>query len=340
MSTSAEQDTSRIEDEAALWLVTLAEAEEDATLRAEFERWRDLSPRHATIWERTERAYDLIGRSEPVHRPTWEADDGTVFDADARPTQGSGDRRGARLGRAGAWAAGLGALAAVLLLAVFLSGAPFRRAADYATATGETRAIPLEDGSTIHLAPRSAVDIAMAGGDGGTERGVTLVRGQAYFEVAPDATRPFVVRSGDTTVTVLGTAFDVERTDAATVVAVRHGRVRVADDSSAALQELTAGDWIVAGETTSAVGSGRAADAGSWMRGQLVAHSRPAGDVIGSLERYYDGLIVVADPSIASRQVTGLYDLEQPARTLRELAASHDAEVWQISPWMLLVTPR
>lgn len=336
MSKTQEQRTSQIEDEAALWLVTLAEAPGDSSLAAEFETWRQRSPRHAEIWERTARAYDLIGRTMLRHRDRWEADAHHRPGFHDRGAEGApgGGRRGP-VGRVAGIAAGFGALAMVILLTMTLGGTPFRQAADYATGIGESRSIALADGSTIHLAPRSVMDVVLSA----RERRVTLVEGQAYFDVAADAARPFTVQSGDTTVTVLGTAFDVERTDTATVVTVRRGKIRVADLSSAARWDLAAGDWIVAGQTTSDRGSGQAADAGSWMRGQLVAHGRPVADVIGSLERYFDGLIVVADGSISSRRVTGLYDLEQPAQTLRELAASHDAEVWQISPWVLLVTP-
>lgn len=337
MSNTRNQRTSQIEDEAALWLVTLAEAPGDTALADEFETWRRRSPHHAAIWERTARAYDLIGRSAPQHRDRWGDDDHRPTSLrDGTTMGGPGSARGGRVRRVAGIAAGLGVLAMVVLLTVIQGGTPFRPSADYATATGESRSIALADGSTIYLGPHSAMNVVLSA----QERRVTLVEGQAYFEVSADAGRPFLVRSGDTTVTVLGTAFDVERTGTGTVVTVRHGKVRVDDTSSATQVDLTAGDWIMAGQATSDQGSGQAADAGSWMRGQLVAHGRPVADVIGSLDRYFSGVILIADGSIPSRLVTGLYDLKSPARTLRELAASHDAEVWQISPWMLVVTPR
>ena len=72
--------------------------------------------------------------------------------------------------------------------------------------------------------------------------------------------------------------------------------------------------------------------------GELVARNRSAGDVVDALRPYYKGAIVVRDDAFAAWHVSGIYDLRDPVKTLRELAASHGATVRQITPWLLLVT--
>ncbi len=94
------------------------------------------------------------------------------------------------------------------------------------TALGEQRGIILTDGSHLDLAPDSLVTTGFTL----TRRSVRLVRGQAFFEVAHSALRPFIVHAGSLSVTAVGTEFDVRISPGSTAVTVGEGRITVAPD--------------------------------------------------------------------------------------------------------------
>jgi len=334
-------DRDRAEGEATAWLLRLSEGEGDAELRAAFETWRTASPLNAESWDRARMAYDLIGRKAPRHQEHWQTYAGTH--GAERPLPPSGRHRPMSAHsrpplRATRRRVAMGfALAAcfVLVVAGLLPGLLLRLEADVVTGTAEMRSLVLADGSRVQLGPESAVELAV----GPETRGVRLLKGEAFFEVVPDTSRPFRVEAGDASVTVLGTAFEVRLDGADTLVAVQEGRVRLdggpAVRSAAAILEAGASARVRHGAILrSAV---KPDDVAPWRHGELVAIDRPAGEVVAELRRYYDGLIVVQSGAFAARRVSGIYDLEDPVSTLRGVAASHGASLHQISPWLLVI---
>jgi transmembrane sensor len=172
--------------------------------------------------------------------------------------------------------------------------------ADYATGTAEIRTVMLEDGSTVTLAPESAITVAY----GDERRNIRLLDGDAFFDVAANPQRPFVVAADDVSTTVLGTGFEVLRRENGVDVAVEHGRVRVdyaSDAQSLLAATLDAGqsvhvDW--AGQMER--GDKPVTHVAPWRQKQLVARDQPLGAVIDQLRRYYDGKIVVLDDDLAA----------------------------------------
>jgi transmembrane sensor len=209
-----------------------------------------------------------------------------------------------------------------------------RWSADAVTATAELRTITLPDGSTVVLAPESAIDIAFDD----RRRLVRLLAGRAFFEVAHDADHPFVVAASNVETTVTGTAFDVRLADAEVEVSVQRGQVRVEDASTTppVHETLGAGDWLKI-DATGAVHRLQQPTP-LWQRGQLVAIDRPVGDVVDELKAYFPGRILVTDDALAGKRVTGVYDLHDPAAALRALATAHGAKVHAISDWILILS--
>ncbi len=339
MTATPKDERERAEDEAADWLVLLAEDPDDAALRARFEAWRTAAPLHDEIWARTARAYDRIGQAPPAHRAQWDA-----YAAGHPPHSLPGRAAGAtilpfkRRNRRPQLVTGViaAAIAACLILLVGPS-LLLRFRADRVTGTGETASLALPDGSTVQMGPESALGIDY--GDG--QRRVRLLKGEAFFDVVHDAAHPFHVVADMATITDLGTAFEVRRVNDGVDVAVQSGQIRV-DDTAAAppvSTDLLAGDWVQFREGALAErGVLRPDEVASWTGGQLVLHERPVAEVIAALRPYYRGMILVRDDAFAERRVSGLYDLRDPTTTLRDLAASHGATVRQISPWVLVVT--
>lgn len=319
----SELDRERASEEATAWLIRLREEPDDRALRQQFEAWRDACPAHGVAWAEVEQAFSLIGEALST-------------DSVQAPAPAPITRRHAVLRRL-LPAAAVVALAACLAL-VFLPGLMLRIEADHATATGEWREVRLADGSVVDLAPRSAITVALDG----DRRAVRLVAGQAFFQVTPDAARPFHVDANGVRTTVIGTAFDVRLARQSIDVSVRHGVVRVDDTlaSSAASRILEAGDWVrVSRAGRMVAGREDAAEIGAWRRGQLVAHDRPIAEVVDELRPYFGGMIVIANDSVARRRVTGVYALRDPVEALRAVGRAHDdISVTRVLPWLLVVS--
>ena len=62
------------------------------------------------------------------------------------------------------------------------------------------------------------------------------------------------------------------------------------------------------------------------------------GTVIDGLRRYYAGRIIITDDTLATRTVTGVYNLADPLAALRGIARAQNAVVRQVTPWVLLVS--
>ncbi|WP_372050671.1 FecR domain-containing protein [Tistrella mobilis] len=246
-------------------------------------------------------------------------------------------RQGGRL-RQRAWPL---ALAASVLLMIGIGAAldlPLRLRADAITATGERRLVMLADGSRVTLDTDSAIAVTIDE----TGRHLTLLEGRAFFEVTPDAARPFDVAAGPAKVRVTGTAFAVGFTaDDAVMVQVRSGRVEAG--AAGRSRALGAGDALRLDGTGPGIvthpdpAHPDPTQGLGWLDGRLVFVDRPLGDVLAELDRYLPGRILVTDPAIAARRVTGNYRLDDPAGSTLALAAVAGAEVTQITGRLLIL---
>jgi transmembrane sensor len=111
--------------------------------------------------------------------------------------------------------------------------------ARFSTVVGGLEAVPLADGSRVTLNTDSELKVSLEP----RERVVSLDRGEAYFEVAKDKSRPFIVNVGPKRVIAVGTQFSVRRDGDAIQVIVTEGTVRMEDRraraSSASAQSPT-----------------------------------------------------------------------------------------------------
>lgn len=333
----------KAEDEAVDWAVLLADEPENVEQQRAFSRWLDASPANAEAWARARRIYQGLGELPPATQHRWpetapenDTIDHTTTDhimgRDRQPRYSSVRR----LNRAVLTSI---ALAACLML-VFIPQLTLHLSADYITGTGEQKTLLLTDGSRLILEPKSAVDITYSG----TERGVRLLRGGAFFEVQPDAGRPFHVDAGESRTTVLGTAFSVNKTEDGTVVGVAHGHVKVENRNLPPVisEILTAGDRLAitreqGGSVTRNLTRMEPQEVALWRKGELIARNLTIGEVVESFRRYYRGSIIVTD-ALANQRVTGLYRFDDPITTLSDMAAAHGATARQISPWLLVLS--
>jgi transmembrane sensor len=216
---------------------------------------------------------------------------------------------------------GFSAVAAAAALAVVvapqLSG-PQTEA--YATAKGERRTVQLADGSTVDLNGGTRLSVSFAR-DG---RHVILAEGQAVFDVAHDARRPFLVAAGDRSVRVVGTQFDVRRLGGKLSVTVARGAVEVrpAQGSAGRAYRLHPGQRLdhVEGEATTRVAAAEAAEVLSWRSGRLVYRQQPLREVIDDLNQQFATPIRIDDAELAATPISGVLVLDDQAAVIRRLA--------------------
>lgn len=350
-------ERARVENEAANWAVLLADDPHNKEQLRQFKIWLNASALHAQVWARTLRVYRGLGMLPPATQAQWPqsapgerrrrgfrngsekrsaeaAGSGNSLTIDTDSSAISAQFHGKT--RATHWKAALATLAIPLcLMLVFLPRLSLHLAADHVSATGERQTHVLEDGSTLTLAPESAVDIRYSD----AERRIRLLKGAAFFDVQRDSQRAFVVQAGSTHIAVLGTAFNVDTSDSGTRVSAAHGRVRVEDHSvnPAVFEDLAAGEQLA---VTWGQGASRTRiavdDVARWRRGEVVARDLTVSELVDSFRPYYGGAIWVMPP-FASQRVTGLYRLDDPVATLRNMASAHNASARQISPWLLVL---
>ena len=205
----------------------------------------------------------------------------------------------------------------------------------YATEVGGQRLEVLADGSRMRLNTDTKVRVEF----GAKERRVVLQQGQAFFEVAHDAARPFIVVADGARVRAIGTKFDVRHDSAAVRVTLVQGRVQVrAGDGSEAV--LTPGESVVADRRGVSRPVATNADAvASWTSGRITFSGVPLRDAVAEVNRYSERKVVLEAPGgVAGELISGqfvagdvenfvagarsLYGLQVTSETPREIRLS------------------
>jgi transmembrane sensor len=316
--TSATQDRrQRARAEASVWIVRLHGAHRSPELEAGFRRWLAVNPDNAAEFERVTAVWEsaphasIAGLPRVVHRER----------------SSPNPRRFA--------------IASTLLL--FVAAAVFfsyrlEQAPEYVTAIGEQRTIPLDDGSRIGLNSNSKIKIEFTA----DRRAVRLLHGEAFFEVAHNQERPFVVIAGDNQVTAVGTAFEVRYEPDHIDVTLVEGKVNVTStaeplgvpasvsSSKTGLRSLSSSGYaMTAGERlTIAKGAAPVIDAPrvdavtAWRRGEVMLDDTPLTEAIAEMNRYNKNELIIDESSIATLHVSGIYhtgDSEGFAQTVAQL---------------------
>lgn len=236
------------------------------------------------------------------------------------------------------WASG--AVTAIALLTVTFSWSVLRSegyvAQTYQTAIGQVRDVVLPDGSIVGLNTQTELEWVGSPSD----RRVRLIRGEAYFQVVHDPSRPFRILLAHSQVQVLGTRFDVYQ--------MANGDVRVSVISgTVAVEALDDGQgvpsWsrrVTSGQQIEYSPVGLVADVHSivapkvirWREGMLETQGEPLKDFVSDLSRYTRERIVIADPRAATQQVGGAFSVRDINSTLDRLSriapvsVTHDAD--------------
>ncbi len=291
-------------DAAAMWAVRLDQTPRDDATQAALDAWLAEDPRRRGALIRAQAAWAAL---DVVAVPAVIADD-----APASPAR----RR---------WlvAAGMAAIATAGT-AWWLDG---DRDEAVATAHGEQRRARLADGSTMLLNTDTRSRIAYTP----AHRQVMLDRGEAWFDVAHNRRRPFVVVAGAIRVEAVGTAFAVRRRAGLAEVLVTAGRVRVWSTADPArFLFVDAGRRASvpeqAGVGRAAVTDGGVADALAWRRGEIVLEGMTLGDAAAEFNRYNTRQLAVEAP-LAERRIVGWFRTDDVEGFARSAATMTGAQI-------------
>ncbi|WP_299345612.1 FecR domain-containing protein [uncultured Pseudoxanthomonas sp.] len=312
-------DSRQIEEQAADWLARRDAEGWTAGEQQSLEAWLAASARHKVAYLRLQAAWAETGRLQalaaglpagvtPPRRMSAPAR------PDARPdlsevTFAPRARRGAR--RRG-WQQGLAATLAVLALGSLAWGSwqlTGREQATYASTVGEIRTVTLPDGSTATLSSDSRLDVRISRG----ERHLALARGEAFFDVAHDTRRPFVVDTDGRRVAAVGTRFSVRRDPDEIRVVVTEGKVRLEsragpDGRAQPVSLLPAGSVATAGRNGVLVRSLPLADAErylEWRDGFLTFDDTSLAEAAAEFNRFNTRKLELGDATVADLRVGG-----------------------------------
>jgi transmembrane sensor len=311
--------------QAAHWLLRLEASPGDGALRQEFEDWLQQNEAHRAAFRSAEHTWARLGKLPPglIATPVPPTDVVRL-----KP------RRPPRLFWAGAGAM----LAAACLLLVAAPVIQRHLQADHITGVAELRDVVLPDGSLASLDADSAIAVEYSG----AERKVILLAGQAFFQVHPNPDLPFRVTAADVSVRVTGTAFGVDKLASSITVAVQSGTVEVTSGATAEVSRLGAGDRLVYDRQSRSVKHDQvvASTVATWRARQLVVHDATVGEMVEILGRHLPGVIVVRDPSLNDRSISGVIDLARPREALNALAESQHGQLSQITPYLSVISKR
>jgi transmembrane sensor len=296
--------------EASVWIVRLHGPNRTAELEAGFRRWLEASVENGQEFERVTAVWEAAPHASTAGLPRvnhWR-----------RPISA---RRWALaatvlVGCAGTWLV-----------------ATYSRAPVFVTGIGEQRLVPLEDGTRLTLNSDSELKVDFSPG----VRRVELIRGEAFFEVAHNPSRPFIVVAGDQQVTAVGTAFEVRYEPDQVEVTLVEGRVSVTSTAASTSNEALGADpaprdnaaSTLRGAQAKPVARGylmtpgerlRIAKAGlgkvdeprveavtAWRRGEVMLDDTALSDAVAEMNRYSKSALIIDESRIANLKVSGIY---------------------------------
>lgn len=295
----------QLDSEAEAWLLSLVDAPEDKNLQAKLHAWLALSPQHQAAYDKAAKLWldlGVVQHFQPdVHKSFEQKKPVKKF----------------RWGLAG------GFVSAVLAFGVYAS-LPVQDPIAYqvvSTGIGELKEIKLSDGSVIELNANSELHYLL----GDDVRRVKLVSGEAYFDVARDEQRPFVVTFRGGQAKVLGTEFNIDLGAATAEVQVTEGAVQLSEqDLSHQLGKQTvakAGQQAEFG--TNGLSKLQPLDIAqlAWTKGQLIFERDRLSKVVAQLSDYLNYSITL-DDSIKDIPVTGVFSSDRPLEALNSIASA------------------
>lgn len=332
-------DESNIAAEASSWIAQLETGKLTAADEVAFREWIGRSPRHAI-----ELRY-LANMSKELDRFSDIAYDAELAENLRRARVP--EKRSRSILSFEAMVGGSVA-AAVILAFVFVFG-QINTQIDttiYSTAVGEHREFKLPDGSTIELNTDSQIEVSYDR----YNRKVRLLSGEAFFDVVPNADRPFWVYADDKNVRVVGTAFMVSLLDSNFELLVTEGRVELASSRSSTVSQVPSNTIdsldqqslestaLVAGQSISISDADYFSPVQtlserdqrrelSWQEGLHDFSETSLEEVINQVTRYSQIRIEIIDPELRELKFGGVFRIGDTEPLFDALASAYGVQV-------------
>ena len=206
----------------------------------------------------------------------------------------------------------------------------------YRITTPERRTLP--DGSRVELQPGAELVVSFSRESSGPRR-VVLNKGAAFFQVANNPERPFIVTSGGVGFRAVGTAFSVGLGPSEVEMIVTEGQVAIEEASAGAgireaVTMVAAGNRVVVDlaqptvvpvitPTTEAEVGGRLA----WRVPRLEFNETPLSEVVGLLNRQSGSRLSLASPELGRVEISGALRADNLEPLLQMLEANYGIRV-------------
>lgn len=338
-------DFAAIEAQAAEWVARLDAEPASADLQAQFEAWKALSHHHAEAAARLAGLWselDMLSQLTPpitATAPSPRRNRNTADRSVPRYSPGATNRVMLRAGLA----------ACLVLISGFGVWGVWENTPKtevYDTAVGGQRTVNLSDGSSVQLNTNSRVEVRYSR----AARDLRLVKGEAFFEVAPNKTRPFSVYARDGVVRAVGTAFVVRLQPKGIEVTVTKGTVELASlVSNKPVESLGRAQALPRHVLTTVSAQKGTTEAAllppshqvekldlappeatrklAWRQGMLVFTGESLPSVVADVSRYTDVQIEIADPELNNLKVGGYFKVGEVEPMLEALEGSFGVRV-------------
>ncbi|WP_293352896.1 FecR domain-containing protein [Phenylobacterium sp.] len=306
-------DRLAIDEQAAAYVARLACGVTPAE-RQEIYGWVAADPHHAVAFARMESAWEGSERLRAAP---------PALEAHPEPS-GALPRPGRRQLMIGGLAAASAAVAATVGWRL-LDNVELHR-----TRVGERGVVALKDGSRVTLNTASTVEVAFTA----SERRVRLVRGEALFEVAHDAARPFLVDAGAARFRALGTAFNVRLRPDVVELTVTQGVVGVVAkqgevDVPAAARIVAGGGAVVrsGAVAATALDGQHLRQRIAWQEGVLEFDGESLAQAVAEFNRYRRQPIVIGDARLEALRIGGRFEVDEADKFLAALTGAFSIDV-------------
>jgi transmembrane sensor len=279
-----------IRERAAQWVIARREHETwNESNQAQLDVWLAQSPAHMVSFLRVQSAWDRADRLVAMRAPS----SGTMIDQ-VKPLI-------------------LRISAAIMAFAIvgFVGGSLLLskpREKIFSTPVGGSATVTLADGSQIELNTNTAIRVS----DGAAHRTVWLDRGEVYFSVKHDPSRPLIVLVGGHRIVDIGTKFLVREDGAQIRVSLIEGSVNFesANEKSKFNATLKPGDVVVATANSLSMTKepvAKLSEALGWRNGLVIFKHATLSDAVTEINRYGRKKVVIADPGVGDLKISGAF---------------------------------
>ncbi|VVE12299.1 FecR family protein [Pandoraea fibrosis] len=325
----AASDAQAVQRDAHAWVRRLTSGEATVADAQALQQWCDASPSHAAAFADARRLWRDLGPAGEMVRARERAE----------------ARRPVRVGRRvllGGALASVAGIGAAVVAPVGLWGAMTSLAhADYRTSVGEQRQIALPNDVTVNLNTRTSIALMRTGAQASGQSalsarsGIDLLDGEIAVDNSRSAGR-FVVSAGDGRTIGTQANFEVRNLDTCVCVTCVSGNVRVELGSN--YVQLAANQQVIyRGQHLGRATSVDATVATAWRSGVLVFRDTPLADVVGEINRYRSGRVVVIDSQLAQSRLSGRFRIDRLGEIFAQIQEVLGARVTQLPGGIVVV---